>query len=190
MATAILVVVLAGSLQAARVTAVPRVTGIDDAARYLRTAGPADAVLYSGAYDGIFTFYVQAMDPEFARRVALAGRVLYQYKQMVDFTWVETPHVTTPDEVVARLRTLGCRWVVVEVGADASLPTTERLLRQALEGPAFARVASFPVTARWITRIDLYRLDGPLDPAPPMELMFPSFTSRVFRDVRPVTAGQ
>lgn len=189
-ATAALVVVLAASLQAARGTAVPRATGFDDAARYLVTAGPTDAVLYSGIYDGLFTFYVRAMDPGFARRVALAGRVLYQYKQAVDFTWVETPHVTTPDEVVTRLGALGCRWVAVEVGAEASLPMTERLLRQALAGPPFERVASFPVTAGPVTRVDLYRFDGPLEPAPPMDLMFPSFTQRVFRDVRPVTAGQ
>lgn len=190
MATAVLAAVLTASVQAARGTHVPRVTGIDEAARYLRTNGPSDAVLYSGTYDGIFTFYVRAMDPRFERRVALSGRVLYQYRQAVDFTWVETPHVTTPDEVVSRVRALGCRWVAIEVGGDESLPMTERLLRRALDGPAFERVASFPVTARPVTRIDLYRINGPLEPAPPMDLMFPSFSSRVFRGVQPVTAGQ
>lgn len=188
-ATAVLTAVVAGSVQTTRAGHVPRVTGIDDAVRYFSANGPTDTVLYGGIFDGLFTFYVRAMDPKFERRVLLSNRVLYQWTQAVDFRWVETPHVTTPDEVVARLRALGCRWVAIEIG-DQPLPMTDRLLRQALAGPEFERVASFPASAWPVNRIDLYRLNGPLAPPPAMDLSFPSFTTRVFRDVRPVTASE
>ena len=190
-AAAVLVALLTATTHAAIATPVTRVSGIDDVARFLRANGSSDAVLYSGIYDGVFAFYVRAMDPGFERRVVLSGRFLYEYRQVVDFTWVETPHVTIPGDVVTLIRTMsGCRWVAVEVGGEALLSGTEQVLRRALEGPEFERVQSFPVTGRPVTRIDLYRFLPPLEPAPPMDLVFPSFSSRVFHDVKPVTAGQ
>ena len=52
------------------------------------------------------------------------------------------------------------------------------------------RVESFTASAWPVNRLDLYRLKGPLPAPPPMDLMFPSFTSRVFRGIEPVRAGQ
>lgn len=188
-ATATLVVMLGLTLDAALRVPVMRVSGIDAVARYLRDHGPDDAVLYSGIYDGVFAFYVRALDPGYARRVVFSGRLLYEYRQTVDFSWTETPHVTSVEDVVRLLRTdSGCRWVAVEVGGERLLSTSEHWLRKALEEPAFERVQSFPVTGRPVTRIDLYRFTLPLEPAPPLDLSFPSFSSRVFRGVEPIAA--
>ncbi len=187
--TAIVLVLLGLTTTAALRTRVMRVAGIDAVARYLRDHGPDDAVLYSGIYDGVFGFYVRAFDPGYARRVVFSGRLLYEYRQGVDFTWTETPHVASADDVVRLMRTAsGCRWVAVEVGGEGLLSATEHWLRQALAGPAFEHVQSFPVTGRPVTRIDLYRFTLPVDPAPPLDLAFPSFSSRVFRGVEPIAA--
>ena len=185
-------VMVTATTRAALDTPVKHLTGIEAVARYLRANGPADAVLYSGTNDGVFAFYVRAMDPGFERRVALSGRLLYQYRQVVDFNWVETPHVTTPSDVVTVMRTTsGCRWVAVEVGGEDLLAGSERVLRRALEGPEFERVQSFLVTGgRPVTRIALYRFTQALEPAPPMDLVFSSFSSRAFRGIEPIVAGQ
>ena len=184
-------VMLVLSTQAALGTPVKDVAGIDAVARYLRDNAPRDAVLYSGMYDGVFGFYVRALDPGFERRVVLSGRLLYQYRQRVDFTWVETPYVTSPADVVSLMQTTsGCRWVAVEVGGEASLAASEHVLRQALQGPAFERVQSFPVAGRPVHRIDLYRFTERLDPVPAMDLMFPSFSARVFRGVAPIAGNR
>ena len=92
-ATAVLAIMLGVSADAALRTPVTRVSGIDAVARYLRDHGPEDAVLYSGIYDGVFGFYVRALDPGYARRVVFSGRLLYEYRQGVDFTWAETPQI-------------------------------------------------------------------------------------------------
>lgn len=190
MAAVTLVALLVGTTtQAAAATRVMQVSGPEQVARFLRDAGPSDGVLYSGIYDGVFGFYVRALDPGYARRVVFSGRLLYTYRQAVDFTWVETPHVASVDDVVRLMqRESGCRWVAVEVGGEGLLSATEHWLRRAVEGPAFERVRSFPVTGRPVTRIDLYRFVLPLEPAPPIDLAFPSFSSRIFRGVEPISA--
>lgn len=188
-ATAALVVMLGLTVDAALRVPVMRVSGIDAVARYLRDHGPDDAVLYSGIYDGVFAFYVRALDPGYARRVVFSGRFLYEYRQGVDFFWNETPHVKSVEDVVRLVRTdSGCRWIAVEVGGERLLSSTESWLRKALDSPAFERVQSFPVTGRPVTRIDLYRFTLPLEPARPLDLSFPSFSSRVFRGVEPIAA--
>jgi hypothetical protein len=166
-------------------TPVPRVAGFDSVARYLAEHGPSDAVLYSGGgHNGVFTFYVRALDPGFNRRVVLSNKILYRYALGADFRWTETPFVQSADEVAPLIQTQsGCRWIVVEVLSDERLAPTERLLRQALAGPEFEHVASFPVSTTSVTRLDLYRVRGPVQPVHAVDLSFPSFSSQVFRGV-------
>ena len=137
--------VLALSARIAAATPVQRLTGIDDVARFLAARAPHDAVLYSGIYDGVFAFYVRALDPRFERRVVFANRLLYQWRQTDDFNWHETPHVNAAAEVAPLLeQRSGCQWVAVEIGGEFQLAHTERLLREALAGPAFERVRRSP----------------------------------------------
>jgi glycosyltransferase involved in cell wall biosynthesis len=166
---------------------VPAVSGFAPIADYLRAEGPNDAVLYSGRYDGVFGFYMQSGDSQFDRRLVLTNRLLYRFQQDSGFSFNETPHVNSAADVVDLIRhQSGCRWVAVEIGVEKNLPVSDRYLRQALLGPEFERVRSFPVTAGLVTRVDLYRVTVPVDPAPPMDLQFPSFSRRVFRGIEPI----
>jgi hypothetical protein len=182
-----LVLLLVGITGAAAVRVpVPAVSGFEAAVAYLRAHGPADTVLYSGNHDGVFTYYVRTGDPDFDRRVVLAHRLLARYEQTREFWWQETPYVHTPEEVVSLIqRQCGCRWIAVEIGLNP-VTESERLLRLALYGPEFEHAASFPIAAPTAVRLEVYRFGGHLDPPPPVDLVFPSFNSRVFQGIQPV----
>jgi hypothetical protein len=168
-------------------TRVPRVSGVEEAARYLAVHGASDAVLYSGIYDGVFTFYVRALDHEFHRRVVLSNKLLYRYEMGRNFTWVETPFVTSSAQVVALIASQsGCNWIAVEALPEARLTASERLLRDALRSPEFEHVKTFQIQSPVVSRIDLYRLRGPVTPVNTVDLSFPSFSGRIFRGVVPV----
>ena len=99
----------------------------------------------------------------------------------------ETPFVESNADVVALIRAQsGCTWIAVEALPDGRLTASERLLRQALAGPEFEHVASFPVVTPLVERIDLYRVRGPVEPVRAVDLAFPSFSDRIFRGVIPV----
>ena len=164
--------------------------GFGEVAAYLRAHATHEAVLYSGRYDGNFGFYVRALDPGFERRVVLSSKLLYRSEQGADFRWAETSNVASAADVVALMqRQSGCRWVAVEIGPDFLLTAADRLLRQALEGPEFERVQSFPLTAGAVVRVDLYRFLLPVEQVP-VDLVFPSFSARVFRAVEPIARGR
>ncbi len=77
----------AGFWSAARVQ-VPHVSGFLEIATYLQQRAPTEAVLYDGDYDGVFGFYVRALDPNFERRVAMADKLLFRYGPSATFKWV------------------------------------------------------------------------------------------------------
>lgn len=184
---ALIVGTVSASVSAAFRTPVPRVAGFGAVAEYLRRHAPNDAVLYSGRHDGVFGFYARALDPRFERRVVLSSRVLYRFEQRSDFKWVETAHVATASDVVSLIqRQSGCQWIAVEIGPESLMPDSERLLRRALEGREFVRVRSFPVDAGSVVRVDLYRVEVPVDAVTSIDLVFPSFSDRVFRAVEPI----
>ena len=170
-------------------TEVPRVSGFREPAVYLRQEAPADAVLYDGFYDGVFGFYMRGLDPNLERRLARGGSLLYYYGQTTTFRWVELPRVRTVEEVVAAIRErCGCRWIALEAPKfPRELTSTQRLLRQAIEHPEFEAVRSFPIETTRSLRIDLYRVRGDVSAVPSFDLTFPSFSARVFKDVKPVS---
>lgn len=181
-----LVGLLALGWRGAAATPLTHIEGIDGVAAYLRDHGPTDSVLYSGVYDGVFTFYVRHFDPRFERRVVLANRFLAELRQGADFEWRETLKVSAAADVAPRLRAeCGCRFVAIERGGDW-ITAADRLLADAVTGPDFTLVRSFPVRAGAVSRVDVYRVTGEVAPAPVMDLSFPSFSARVFRAVAPV----
>jgi hypothetical protein len=185
---ALLAAALCAGLWSAAAVRVPRVSGFRELAAYLREAAPTDAVLYDGDYDGIFGFYVRALDPRFERRVALADKLLYHYGPTTTFAPVETSKAATPDQVVSLLRSRsGCRWVAIEVSRRPNLPVGQRLLREAVGGSEFELVRSFPITGAGERRVDLYRVVGAVAPVETLDLAFPSFSEREFHQVAPVT---
>jgi hypothetical protein len=176
----------AGFWSATRVQ-VPHVSGFREIATYLQEQAPRDAVLYDGEYDGLFGFYVRAFDPHFERRVALGNKLLYQDGPGSTFTRIQKSNVASTEEVLNLLRTRsGCRWVAIEVAGNRG-STGRRLLIQAVAAPEFELVRSFPITGAGAQRVDLYRIVSAVDPVATVDLAFPSFTSRTFPHVVPIT---
>ena len=184
---AVLAAGLGAALWSAAAVRVPRVSGFRELATYLRETAPTDAVLYDGDYDGIFGFYVRALDPRFERRVALADKLLYHYGPTTTFAPVQTSKAATPDEVARLLRSRsGCRWVAIEVSRRPDLPLGRRLLREAVGTSEFELVRSFLITGAGERRVDLYRVVGAVAPVEALDLSFPSFSEREFLHVVPI----
>ena len=187
-AALLIVALVAGFWYAARVP-VPTVAGFRDIALYLAQAGPHDAVLYDGPNSALLGFYVRVLDPNFERRVTEGGKLLYQYGPGRTFAqWTQTSKVASTQDVVRLLRTqCGCRWVAVEAWPQTAVVTGRQLLREAVVTPDFEFVRSFPITGARARQVDLYRLVGDVDPVAALDLSFPSFTTREFHGVVPIT---
>ena len=184
----VLAAALAAGFWSAANVQVPQVSGFREIAAYLRARAPKDAVLYDGAYDGLFGFYVRAFDPDFERRLVRADRLLYEYGPSETFDWVEKSNVGSTSDVVNVLRTQsGCRWVAIEVGRNSSSVLGRQLLRQAVTRAEFELVRSFPITGAGPRRVDLYRLVDDVEPVIAVDLNFPSFSNRAFRHIVPIT---
>jgi hypothetical protein len=185
---AVLAAGLAGGVWSAARIHVPQVSGFRELATYLQERTPADAVLYDGDHDGLFGFYVRALDPNFQQRLALADKLLYQYGPSTTFEWTEQSNVASIDDVVSFLRTrAGCRWVAIETGPRRRSALGSRLLQQAVEGSHFELVRSFPVTGAGARRVDLYRVVDAVAPVAAVDVTFPSLSNRAFLQVVPIT---
>jgi hypothetical protein len=144
-------------------------------------------VLYDGAHDGTFGFYLRAQDPGYASRMVRADKLLFQYGPTTTFEWVEASRVTTPEDVLRLVRqACGCRWVAIEVSARRPTVAARLLLRDAMTRSDVQLVRSFPIAGAGERRVDLYRIAGDVDAGVAQELTFPAFSDRVFRDVRPI----
>lgn len=186
---AVLVAALvAGFWYAARVE-VPRVSGFREIAEYLRQEGARDAVLYDGPNAGRLAFFVRALDNGFEQRVTEGQRLLYHYGPAESFSnWTQSSEVRSVADVMTQLRSrCGCRWVLVEDWSERTPIAARRLLRDATAGPDFEFVRSFPVTGVRSKSVDLYRLTGEVEPVATLKLSFPSFHTRVFDQVAPIT---
>jgi hypothetical protein len=166
---------------------VPQVSGFREIATYLRERAPTDAVLYDGEYDGLFGFYVRALDPHFQQRVVLADNLLYHYGPTTTFQWSQASNVTSTEDVVNILRARsGCRWVAIEVGPRPSSAFGSRLLQHAMERSEFELTRSFPILGAGERRVDLYRMVGDVTPVAGVDLTFPSLSNREFRHITPI----
>jgi glycosyltransferase involved in cell wall biosynthesis len=176
-----------GAWTASRVPVLQK-SGFRAVALYLRQNAPNEAVLYDGYHDGIFGFYLRASDPDFRRRLVLGQQVLYHFGPVATFDWVETEQADSPAGVVRLLQTeSGCRWLAIEVGTKSQWAKGQRLLRDAVTGPEFELVRSFPVVVPDATRVDLYRQLGAVVPKSTIDLKIASLGNHIFRGVQPIT---
>jgi hypothetical protein len=185
---AVLAAGLAMGVWSAAYIDVPQVSGFREIATYIQERAPTDAVLYDGEYDGLFGFYVRALDPHFQQRVVLADNLLYHYGPTTTFQWDQASNVTSTGDVVKVLRARsGCRWVAIEVGPRPSSALGSRLLQQAVERSEFELTRSFPILGAGERRVDLYRMVGDVAPVAAVDLTFPSFSNRKFLHIVPIT---
>ena len=167
---------------------VPGKEGFRAIAAYVGRNTPHAAVLYDGYHDGLFGFYLRASDPHYQRRLVLGQQVLYRYHQENTFYWIERLRVKSAAEVAPVLRAAcGCEWIAVEVGKESQWTEGQRLLRQAVQGPEFQPVWSFPIAAYDAERVDLYRLAGPIAPVSTVRVTPPGFGGRSFDGIQPIS---
>jgi glycosyltransferase involved in cell wall biosynthesis len=166
-------------------THVDHLEGFKKVVSFAEQVAPNEAVFYDGHFDGVFTFLVQAGDPGYRRRVVLGGKLLYT-SAMVPLYRYQSFAAST-GEVIQKLRTEGgCRWLFVEASGRSEQVPGGRLLREALRGPEFELVRSFPISGPGIDRVDVYRFKEEILPVEDVELPFPILGGKTRYHVRPI----
>jgi len=163
--------------------------GIREVADFLGRAAPDEPVFYDGYHHGVFIFYVRARDPGLRRSIVRGDKLLYVDAQ----TAVRSPRsfVSSPKEVVEVLRTQsGCRWLAIEQGIRWTSTSGYQYLREAVEGPLFRRIASFPITgSAQVSRVDLYHIQTSVEQPAEIELPVPLFGRDARIKTRPIARG-
>jgi 4-amino-4-deoxy-L-arabinose transferase-like glycosyltransferase len=124
----------------------PVVEGMQEVVAFLEEKGRDERLFYDGHYNGMFSFYVRARDPDFRRGVVRGDKLLYP--SAMNPGWYLTERVSSAADVVTVLqRECGCRWLALERRNDLG---TEQIrapqyLRKAVAGPEFKLVKSFPL---------------------------------------------
>ena len=143
-------------------------------------------VFYDGFYGGVFTFYLRREDPGWRRAVTVGSKLVYSTKISPRFGLVE--HVHGVAEVRSALAACGCRYLVIErqiSNPEMDFPAV-RTLRDAVRGPGFRLVRSFPIRTADVTDVDVYEmLDAPSGPAV-VNLTFPVLGAGVHFAVPPI----
>jgi hypothetical protein len=164
---------------------VPRITGFQEVATFLRQEAPTDRVFYDGFYNGVFSFYVRAGDQEFKRAVTLGSKLLYIVKVLRGWGFWEL--VSSSTEVAERLRTeCGCRWIVVERQLQPDASHAELYLREAVRGKDFRLVKTFKVDASGVTDVDVYEYLGTTITPAHIPLRLPTLGEGVVFEVKPL----
>jgi len=181
-------VVIAQAWQAWRVP-IPEVHGVSEIVAFLERNAPDDAVLYDGASEGIFIFYVQAGDPDFRRRVVRGSKLIYAYGL---HTWMKPREfVTSRQDVIEVLqRRSGCRWLAIEEWPARDDVLAARLLREVVQGPEFKRVRSFPISGTSSRWVDLYRVLVPVEEPETLDLPIGVLGPDVHLELRPISRAR
>ncbi|HEV2854308.1 MAG TPA: glycosyltransferase family 39 protein [Thermoanaerobaculia bacterium] len=180
-----LAVLLAAQAGLAWRTLVPSLTGFRELVAFVEEVAPDESVFYDGYHDGVFSFYLQSRDPDYRRRVVLGSKVLYASSIFMDQKLEQ--FVSTPREAVEALRARsGCGWILVERGSYTRQVPAARRLREAVEGPEFQLVRSFPISGTGIERVDVYRLLGAHATPETARLPFPILGQGVQYQVKPI----
>jgi hypothetical protein len=185
---AALLAVLAIQLGLAPGVHVASVRGFREVAAFFAEQAPDEdeAVLYDGYYNNVFTFYVQAGDPSYHRRVVRGDKLLYV--STLFRHWDVQEFAYSPEQVLELLRTRGgCRWLAIERGAFAEEVTAAQSLREAVSRPQqFERVASFPVTGLGVKQVDIYHFLEPIQCPEEVDLPFPILGNDAHHRVKPI----
>ena len=164
--------VLALHVTSASLVRVPVVDGFRAVVAFFENEAPDERIFYDGYYNGVFSFYLRAGDPDFRRGVVLGSKLLYA--TAISPNLLLTERVLSPAGVVQALRTeCGCRWLAVERKALSDRIAAAKYLRQAVTGAEFQLVRSFPIVAPLETQIDVYRFLLPIEKPDELVLPFP-----------------
>ena len=182
--TVVLSLCVAQAWMAAK-TRVPRVQGFREIVAFIEGVAPNEPVFYDGYYNNVFTFYVQARDRGYQRQVVLGAKLLYA--SAINPMWRYRSYVSSSEDVVEALQTRGgCRWLAIEMSEQAKQVPAASVLRDAVQGPQFELVQSFPVSGPGLDRIDVYRFKLNPRPTDEADLPFPILGEGTRFKVRPI----
>ena len=165
------------------------VRGFRDVATYVRSVAPNERVFYDGQYDGIFAFYLRAIDPGLTQAVTRGANLVYSTRLSPKYGFVE--HVSAESDITELLtRECGCRYFVVEkqLAADMTGVRAAANLRTVLDTGPFEVVRKFRVSTPDITDVWVYRQTAPTTTQAGVRLHFPFLGDGKARDVAPVQA--
>ncbi|MCP4262287.1 MAG: hypothetical protein GY774_33015 [Planctomycetes bacterium] len=164
------------------------VKGIKEIVEFIEKEAPDEPVFYGGKWYGNFTFYIQAGDPDYRRRVVLSRKLLY-----AESSWDKIHEmVSSPQDVVELLQTRGgCRWLVIARRADSPPSKASRHLREAVKGPQFELIKSFPIISTKPsfverTSIDIYRFLLPIERLDEIDMPLFSLGEGVRSKIKPI----
>jgi hypothetical protein len=205
--TAVTVLLAVQSWLAADVP-VESVARFPDVVKVLEQVAPDEPMLYDGNYQGVFTFYLLADDPEYRRRVVRAPDLLAglpaRAPRLVAANTVGLlasspaygpllgaaalpPGSDGPRQVLQAIQARsGCRWIVVEEGRPPAPGSTAAALRAVLRGPEFDLVRSFRVVAPGTGRVDVYHARIPVAPTEEVELSLVDMGTQAHYRIRPI----
>jgi 4-amino-4-deoxy-L-arabinose transferase-like glycosyltransferase len=164
------------------------ISGYRELVSFLEQIAPDEAIFYDGKHYATFTFYVQAGDPDYQRRVVLGRKLLYaesMYSEPEKFA-------SSADEVVEVLQKQGgCRWLAVADQPDAPYLSVPWHLREAVQGPEFELAGAFPVVRELpdgpeTINVGVYRFLEPIERVEEVELPLFSLGDGVVRRIKPI----
>jgi Dolichyl-phosphate-mannose-protein mannosyltransferase len=174
-------------LLAATKVVVPAMRGMEEIVAFLEEVAPDQRVFYEGKFDGAFSFYTRAHDQNLTRSVTLDSKLLYATAMDPSIGIVEM--VASPHDVVEAFRVrCGCRWLAVESERGGNEVSGVRYLREALLGPEFELVRSFPFKGPppAPARVDVYRFKLPIEMQERQQLQFPIIGDENVYRVKPI----
>jgi 4-amino-4-deoxy-L-arabinose transferase-like glycosyltransferase len=115
----------------------PRLTGVEDAARFVMAQSSADIVYYQGRLNGDFIFYVRQLDPQKRHMVARDKQVV-----VTNMVYARQPLLLASEQILDFFQSWGIRYIIIEnKDADPGLG----VVRELLETDRFERAATFPI---------------------------------------------
>jgi hypothetical protein len=167
---------------------VPAVKGMRAVVAFLNQHAPHGYIFYDGYYDGLFSFYIRAHDPQFERGVIVGRKLLYASAIFTD--WRLTELVSSPAEVVAAFRQhCGCQWLVIARSKQPLNIAAVHHLYTALEGPEFQLMQSFPVQSPLVAQVDVYRFLLPAAEPAERDFPFPYIAPGAVLHIKPLCKG-
>jgi len=134
------------------------VHGVRDLATFFAQEAPDEPVLYDGFHAGVFTYYRRIGDPGL-RGGVLGFHMLLGGKGLRDGNReIHEPGRLTSEVAEDLLRRSVCRWFALQAGPYSATSQHYSILRDAIRGPAFVFVGSFPIVADDDRRVEVYRL--------------------------------
>jgi hypothetical protein len=164
-------------------------SGYRQVVEFYEDRAPTEPVFFDGKSHGIFAFYVLAGDPNYDRRVVLGRKLLYSESL---YTGEPQEFVSSAEEVVDVLQKRGgCRWVAVADLPDNLRSPAPRYLREAVKGPQFELVESFPITRMRetgpeTTNVNVYQFLLPIEQVDEVEMPHFSLGNGVRIKVKPI----